>query len=330
MIPFYDKTRGTHIRGTRADQPAVADVWVGSLYFVTDEGVIERSNGVTWESYSGSGNGGSAAAGMLMAGLDEGPGQEYIIQQKIEEGGWVTQVTTSTGTQNDFNLDGHKTLLFANNASLLTFTGFKVLGNSPANNDKVIIISIGAGNVYVSHQTGSSSANQLTNFVTSAGTPLAAGVGVAEYAYYGGGTKWRMQYHCQGAFITSAFDAANYVTNGGGTWTVDSGDVVSMAHYLDGRRIFLLVYLNTTTWGAVAGNRLNILQAAWGGFTVNTATNMTRIGYMYDNGNTTTQMFIESNGTNNGSIGVTRFDNANFTAAVNLFYIRGDLTVEVT
>lgn len=39
-------------RDTRANQPAATAVPVGTLYYVTDETVLERSNGTTWDSYS--------------------------------------------------------------------------------------------------------------------------------------------------------------------------------------------------------------------------------------------------------------------------------------
>ena len=39
-------------RGTRAAQPAAASVPVGTIYFVTDEGVTERSSGSAWETFS--------------------------------------------------------------------------------------------------------------------------------------------------------------------------------------------------------------------------------------------------------------------------------------
>lgn len=42
------------LRGTRALQPAVSAVASGTIYFVTDENVIERSNGSAWQSYSAS------------------------------------------------------------------------------------------------------------------------------------------------------------------------------------------------------------------------------------------------------------------------------------
>lgn len=36
---------------TRANQPDAVDVAIGTLYGVTDEAVVERSNGTTWESF---------------------------------------------------------------------------------------------------------------------------------------------------------------------------------------------------------------------------------------------------------------------------------------
>ncbi len=48
----YRKTRETHRRGLRSAQPLATDVLNGTLYYVTDEGVLERSTGAAWESYS--------------------------------------------------------------------------------------------------------------------------------------------------------------------------------------------------------------------------------------------------------------------------------------
>lgn len=48
----YRKTRFTHRRDTRANQPAAADVLNGTLYYVTDEEVLERSNGAAWQAIS--------------------------------------------------------------------------------------------------------------------------------------------------------------------------------------------------------------------------------------------------------------------------------------
>lgn len=49
------------LRDTRAAQPLASDVPSGTLYYVTDESVTERSNGTAWESYSDTGSGGSYA-----------------------------------------------------------------------------------------------------------------------------------------------------------------------------------------------------------------------------------------------------------------------------
>jgi hypothetical protein len=53
----YRKTAFTHRRGLRVDQPLATDVLNGTLYFVTNENVIERSNGTVWESYGSIGKG---------------------------------------------------------------------------------------------------------------------------------------------------------------------------------------------------------------------------------------------------------------------------------
>jgi hypothetical protein len=49
-------------RGTRAAQPAATAVPTGTLYFVTDELVTERSSGSAWQTYS---PGGGAAAALV-------------------------------------------------------------------------------------------------------------------------------------------------------------------------------------------------------------------------------------------------------------------------
>jgi hypothetical protein len=41
-------------RGTRAAQPLATSVPIGTLYYVTDETVLERSDGTNWQSYSAS------------------------------------------------------------------------------------------------------------------------------------------------------------------------------------------------------------------------------------------------------------------------------------
>lgn len=48
----YLKIANIHRSGPSADRPAATDVVAGTLYFSTDTSVLERSDGVTWTSYS--------------------------------------------------------------------------------------------------------------------------------------------------------------------------------------------------------------------------------------------------------------------------------------
>lgn len=68
------------LRGTRADQPVASTVAPATLYYVTDESVLERSSGSAWESYS-------AAAG--------GGGDFTLIQQIVTSGSQATVDFTS-------------------------------------------------------------------------------------------------------------------------------------------------------------------------------------------------------------------------------------------
>lgn len=74
-------------RGTRAAQPAATAVPVGTLYFVTDETIIERSSGSAWQSYSTSSSGGGKIAqivktitGAVATGTTQMPEDDTIPQ----------------------------------------------------------------------------------------------------------------------------------------------------------------------------------------------------------------------------------------------------------
>jgi len=65
----YRKTRGILRSGTRAAQPAATDVLEGTLYYVTDENVVERSNATVWESMTVGGDvagGDGATSGLTL------------------------------------------------------------------------------------------------------------------------------------------------------------------------------------------------------------------------------------------------------------------------
>lgn len=56
------------VRGTRASQPAANAVVIGTLYFVTDELVTERSNGSAWQTFSASASSAVRTVGITIDG----------------------------------------------------------------------------------------------------------------------------------------------------------------------------------------------------------------------------------------------------------------------
>ncbi len=174
------------------------------------------------------------------------------------------QTTTSTGTQNDFSLSAAYTYLRCNNASALTLTGFTVSGSAPTAGDRLVIVSVGAGNVFLSHNTGSTAANRLTNMVTSGVTPLAAGKGVAEYQYDDTDDRWKLVYHNQGAFITDTFAAGNFYARDAMTWTVASGDVTADDYFVMGKiLVFRFSYFTTTVGGTPSTELKRAIPNSW-------------------------------------------------------------------
>jgi hypothetical protein len=155
----------------------------------------------------------------------------------------IVQTTTSTGTQNDFALTSQASLLRCNNASLLTLTGLA----TGVDGQRLTIVSVGAGQVDLSHQAaGSTAANRLINFATVGATSLAAGSGAAILVYDATTARWRLVAHEQGAFITRTFAAGNY-TASAGTWTVASA--TRDAFMLRGRTLLFSANAGGTTSG---------------------------------------------------------------------------------
>lgn len=73
------------LRDTRANQPLVTDVAKGTIFFVTDEFLLERSSGIAWETYSaGSGVLGiSTLTGDVTAGPGSGSQAATIGNDKV-------------------------------------------------------------------------------------------------------------------------------------------------------------------------------------------------------------------------------------------------------
>jgi len=84
-----------HRAGLASAKPAASTVLAGTLYFSTDSGVLERSDGTSWAAYSGAGGQApSLAAGELLGrGSDSGDG----VPEAITTGEYISM----TGTEVD-------------------------------------------------------------------------------------------------------------------------------------------------------------------------------------------------------------------------------------
>lgn len=230
----------TQVRTGTGTPEAAITAPVGSVFLRTD-----GSTGTTfYVKETGSGNTGWTAGG--------GGGG----------GGTTTiQTTTLTGTQNNFAATAARHLVLrANNATLTTFTGF-----APGmDGDQIDLFSVGAGQVDLPHESGTSTAaDRLLDIATSGITSLAAGTGNATFIYDGTTARWRLRNHNQGAWITPAFVAGNFTS--GGTWTVDAGDVQVLRYFLHERHLTVAWVITTTTLGTASGT---VSMVVPGGYTI--------------------------------------------------------------
>lgn len=204
-----------------------------------------------------------------VATFDAGPFQALNSVQVVD--GLVTSLTgatslsttiTTTGNIAQLATTGSRTILM-NNASLSTIQGIL----APVNNGQMLtIISIGAGQVDLANQSGSASAaDRIANLVTGT-ISLAAGVGRVDLVYDGANSYWRVINHDQGDWITPTFAAGDYTGNASMTWTVASGDAITMKYYLRGRMLTIAYFLNATTVGGTPSTDLR--KTIPGGFTI--------------------------------------------------------------
>lgn len=271
----YRKTEYTHRIGLDADKPAATDVLVGTLYFSTDTLILERSNGISWDSYSPAGGGNNGVGLIGPPGLDGINGEDnFIILPSISRFDTIIS-NTDTGAINDWNpgLIG-STLIEWLGVSDATITG--LVGG--IRGQIVTIKNTGSNIAYFAHNSGSSSAgNKFKNYATSSSTPISVS-GNITYQY--DGTDWQIIGHEQGEWIIPVYIAGDYTANGAMIWTVDSGDVFDFRSKLDGTTLFVAWALAFTTVGGTPSSELRFKIP--GGFTA--AGYFTVNHQYYDNG----------------------------------------------
>lgn len=207
-------------------------------------------------------NGGTAVTTGLSALDASNLNAGTVAVARLGAGTFSAITSTTTGATNNWapTLVGN-TFIEWNGASGAQFTGLDggVVGQI------AIVKNITAAQIATfAHDSGSSDAdNQFQNSATSAPTPIAPGGWIA---YQHDGTDWKLIGHEQGAWITATFAAGNFASDVG-SWTVESGDVSTMAYRLNGRTLQVAWYLITTSVSGTP-SQLHIGNGAWGGFTV--------------------------------------------------------------
>lgn len=203
-----------------------------------------------------------------------------VASQPLSQG-YINVVTTGTVNNwvpgNGLNSSGSTLIQFSGTADLIV-TG---LAGGAVTGQTVTVVNNSATTtavVYFVNQSGSSlAANRFANNVASGNTPIGVGGSVT---YQFNGVSWAMVQQEQGSWISIAYNAAFY-TASSGTWTVDAGDVTTIAFRLTGRTVTVQWFFLTTSVSATPA-QLNILNGAWGGFTAQKS--MVVAGILNDNG----------------------------------------------
>lgn len=127
-----------------------------------------------------------------------------------------------------------------------------------------------------------------------------------------------------GEWIAVTYAGGNFTANGGGSWTVDSGDQLTFKYMLVGKTMTISLVLDATS---VTGTVTSLIVAVPGGFAAAVKTGTVAI--IYDNSSTVpgTGLFqINAAGT---TFIVLKGDGTNFTASTNNTFLRVSITFEI-
>jgi hypothetical protein len=235
--------------------------------------------------------------------------------------------TTATGTQNNFDpsstiAGGSQIVLIrCNNAADLTVTGL-VAG---IDGQIVIFYDIGSFNVFFQDASGGAGSTvELQNMATSGATPISTR-GFAAYVYDTTTGIWRLFAHEQGTWITPTYAAGTYTATGGGTWTVDAGDVTTFRYRLSGKTLSVVLQLDTTTIVGTVSAANVTLPNSYVSTSINTFPFL-----LFDNSATVAVAASARVAAAGTSIGLQFLNIAtNYTASANGTYIRAAMAFEV-
>ena len=270
---------------------------------------------------------GSGTVGTILNNSDRQSLIDVIDQR------WTVQRVSSTGTQNNFSITSggvEADVLFCENASDLTLTGIAAPASPTKPGKPLLVMAVGAANVYLAHNSGSSSSgNKLLNQASTANTPIKGssgtlGGGFALYRYDSVNGIWRLMDHDQGGYLQASFSAGNFTGNASMSWTLASGDRVNSGYRLTRNRMHYYFQIATSSVGGTPNTTLRIGNGEWGGFTA-TAQLFARAAYANDNGSVI-EALLSSNGTN---IEATRNAGGNWSAATDTTYLYGQIDFPV-
>jgi len=177
--------------------------------------------------------------------------QELYNQIDAADAAVTTAVTpgsrteTSTGNISALTLPSGSgdLVVYMNNATAATIQGI----TAGAANQRLTLVSIGAGQVNLTHQNASATAaNRAILFATTGSTPLAAGTGTAELFYDSTTSRWRLLTHEQGAWIVGSTPTIT----GNGAMTISGVSATTAPRWrLSGRTLTWAFDVSFTTGG---------------------------------------------------------------------------------
>ena len=262
---------------------------------------------------------GSAVVANLDADLLDGQHGQYYKDLTR----WTQVTITNTGTVNDFApgfTSNQPLIVICGNASLLTITG--VAGGTTG--QQLLFLASGSQVDFVHNSGASSAGNRFGNIATSGNTSMTVR-GYAHFIY--GGSGWNLVGHDQGADLAATFAAGDFTGSVSMTWTVASGDVLSLRRRLIGNTLIVKIAIKTTTVGGTPSIYLQIGNGQWGGFTVASHLKTNPCLILDNSVRSIGYLDVASGGL---IIRVNRADGGNWSAATDTTYVFGELAFEVS